>query len=381
MSQQATRGVYDEAFFAFHEEGSRASARAVVPIILNLAAPASVIDIGCGIGTWLVEFQAAGVTDLLGVDGDYVDRNRLLIARERFQSHDLSQRLEVGRRFDLAMSAEVAEHLPESSADSFVASLVALADVVLFSAAIPFQQGDGHVNEQWPEYWQEKFARHDYVVVDCLRDRLWNLAQVKWWYAQNLFFYVRRDLLPDYPQLAAELQRVGQSSALARVHPKHYEEIVGTLKNTVLEWQTKMMRLHLNLREVCLLVAPAWTAPREALLSQLRTLLAATLAHPQGGQMTLVIDTARDPAVVARDLLRQAAGEILLSGDAVRVGAPQLAVVGDSFEATQWEILGHCAAGRVLLESDDPHPALLTSVGRLISIDDIRQRQLLSQRQ
>lgn len=65
---------------------------------------------------------------------------------------DLTQPLSLGRKFDLCVSMEVAEHLPPSRADSFVADLVGLAPVVLFSAAVPEQGGTNHLNEQWPDY-------------------------------------------------------------------------------------------------------------------------------------------------------------------------------------------------------------------------------------
>src|SRR5579862_3100091 len=65
----------------------------------------------------------------------------------------LDRPFNLGRSFDLAMSFEVAEHLPPDAAKGFVDSLTRLAPLVLFSAAIPFQGGVGHINEQWPEYW------------------------------------------------------------------------------------------------------------------------------------------------------------------------------------------------------------------------------------
>lgn len=76
------------------------------------------------------------------------------------------------RNFDLAVSLQVAEHLPPSSAKGFIDSLAKLAPVVLFSAAIPLQAGAEHLNEQWPEYWAALFKTHDYLPIDCIRGRM-----------------------------------------------------------------------------------------------------------------------------------------------------------------------------------------------------------------
>ena len=153
---------YDHEFYELHRKQSLDSARRVLPLVFQYVQPASVVDVGCGEGAWLSEFCAAGVRDYLGVDGDYVDRTKLLIEPDRFQAADLAQGIDLGRRFDLAVCLEVAEHLPQSAAGRFVAALAALSDVVLFSAAIPQQLGTDHINLQWPGYWRELFVRHGY---------------------------------------------------------------------------------------------------------------------------------------------------------------------------------------------------------------------------
>src|SRR5262249_5272865 len=103
----------------------------------------------------------------------------------------------------------------------FVRSLVTLAPVVVFSAAIPEQGGVDHLNEQWPEYWANLFASHDYCAVDCLRSKIWNKAHVQWWYAQNTIFYVDLAMLGSYPILQASQQHT-DATALALVHPRNY---------------------------------------------------------------------------------------------------------------------------------------------------------------
>jgi SAM-dependent methyltransferase len=181
---------YTSEFFAQQGGESIASARIVVPIIMELIHPRSVVDLGCGIGTWLAVFAEQNVADYVGIDGDYVDRSQLLIPPERFLGRDLTEPVELDMRFDLAVSLEVAEHLPAASAQVLVASLTQLAPVILFSAAVPGQGGTHHVNEQWPSYWASLFAERDFVTVDAVRPRIWEKKDVAWWYRQNTLLFV-----------------------------------------------------------------------------------------------------------------------------------------------------------------------------------------------
>lgn len=161
--------------------------REVVPFIMRLVKPISVLDVGCGTGTWLKAFEENGVTDYVGIDATFLDRSLLRIPENKFLAVDLQQQWSLNRKFDLAISLEVAEHLPTESADVFVASLVDHAETIVFSAAIPGQGGQNHINEQWPDYWQEKFLKHGYYFHDVIRPLIWNNKSVDWWYKQNIF--------------------------------------------------------------------------------------------------------------------------------------------------------------------------------------------------
>lgn len=213
--------LYDGEYYQQIEPGSERSARAVVPLVIELVAPRSVVDVGCGPGTWLSVFREAGIPDVLGVDDAGAARQRLRIPQELFRSADLRKPLSLDREFDLAVSLEVAEHLPEEYAATFVASLARLAPVVLFSAAIPFQGGRGHVNEQWPEYWAKLFATHGFLVTDPLRRRLWHNPNVEYWYAQNMLLFVRATEVGNFPGLQEETARADPAQ-LALVHPIAY---------------------------------------------------------------------------------------------------------------------------------------------------------------
>ena len=221
-----TTPPYTPAFFAAISDGATRSARVVVPLLMELVRPRSVVDVGCGWGRWLAVFREAGVSDLLGVDGEYVDAAKAGLSPSEFVPHDLSRPLTVGRAFDLAVSLEVAEHLPPESADGFVASLTALAPVVAFSAAIPGQGGTNHLNEQWPEYWVAKFAARGFAVVDAIRPAIWSRPDVEWWYAQNLLLFARPLEIVNRRQLARALADT-HPGRLGMVHPRCFRRYTG----------------------------------------------------------------------------------------------------------------------------------------------------------
>jgi SAM-dependent methyltransferase len=218
-------GGYDAAYFETQVQGTRQSAAVVVPLVMELLSPRSVCDVGCGTGIWLAVFEEHGVEEVLGLDGDYV-RGALQIAPERFVAADLEQGVPAVGSFDLAVSLEVAEHLPRSAAEAFVAGLVGLAPAVLFAAAVPGQGGEGHVNEQWPTYWQELFEQHGYRPLDCVRPRVWSNEEVHFWYRQNTLLFARADVIRSRPALRAARARTAEAP-LARVHPDCWRIAVG----------------------------------------------------------------------------------------------------------------------------------------------------------
>lgn len=195
---------YSGTYYGRIHSGALRSAKEMVPAILEYVQPSSVVDVGCGSGAWLSAFIANGVRNVRGIDGAWVDPENLPFPSDRFLSWNLTSPLEVEETFDLVLCLEVAEHLNVEHARHLIESLVQLGPVVLFSAAIPGQGGNNHVNEQWPEYWARLFSDQSYRAVDCLRMRIWDNAKIDWWYRQNTIFYVAEDTLARYSLLQAE---------------------------------------------------------------------------------------------------------------------------------------------------------------------------------
>jgi SAM-dependent methyltransferase len=233
-------GCYSPEYFSSIRAQSRASARVVAPLVMQLLQPRSVVDVGCGTAAWAAAFKAAGVGEVLGIDGDYCTRAELEIAETEFQAADLTKPIEFGRRYDLAICLEVAEHLEPQYATPLIDSLTRLAPVVLFSAAIPFQGGEHHVNEQWPAYWIELFAERGYIVFDVLRQSLWTNKEVAWWYAQNMLLFVDRKAVNDSPKLTQLSATIGPDVP-SLVHPGCWFQLAW--KNRVLEAAIDLMHV------------------------------------------------------------------------------------------------------------------------------------------
>jgi 2-polyprenyl-3-methyl-5-hydroxy-6-metoxy-1,4-benzoquinol methylase len=207
--------LYDEAFYAAQIPGSELSARIVLNELFAFYKPKTLIDIGCGAGTWVKVANELGVEKTLGIDGEYAIQN-LLIPRDNFLPKNLNQPLEQLGHFDLAMSLEVAEHLEVDRAQGFIDDICKTSKVVLFSAAIPHQGGTGHINENWPEYWAEKFKKNGYFPIDCLREQLWTNEKVEWWYSQNVLLFVhQKEIETTFRNFS-----VANPMTLTRIHPK-----------------------------------------------------------------------------------------------------------------------------------------------------------------
>lgn len=204
--------VYDREFFEEHRAGALRSAEVVIPLLSQLVEPRSVVDFGCGIGTWLLPFQRRGVERIRGLDGPYVDREAYLLGPATFTPVDLQAPLELGEPFDLAICLEVAEHLPKNCARTLIGSLARAAPLVLFSAAVPGQGGVHHVNEQWPSYWRDLFAERAFTRLDAIRPLIWKDKRVQPWYRSNIFLYAHVEALHSTPALSELAARARDES-------------------------------------------------------------------------------------------------------------------------------------------------------------------------
>ena len=203
-------------------DGSIAPKRKILEALHKYYNFESVADFGCGKAGWLTVAKSMGVTKVHGYDIPEIDISQREIGENEFTPIDLSKRHSFNQEFDLAISTEVAEHIPLSGVKNFIGNLVEAAPVVLFSAALPYQGGMGHVNENWIEYWHCFFQERDYHCFDCFRDKLWHDPSIPYYYRQNLLLYVNRGKLNHF---------IGQgmiesNNPKSLIHPDMYIKLV-----------------------------------------------------------------------------------------------------------------------------------------------------------
>lgn len=197
LISNAKTKLYDKSFYESQKSLSLSSAEQIVPIIIDILNPSSVIDFGCGAGTWLSVFENHKVKHIQGLEINNLSSDNYFIEKEKiinnvnFASKDFN----ISGNYDLAVCLETAEHIHIDYAENLIKNLTSTAPAVLFSAAFPGQTGINHINEQTLSFWRNIFAFFGFSAIDCIRPLIQTNFQTAWWYRQNIIVFVSNDLI------------------------------------------------------------------------------------------------------------------------------------------------------------------------------------------
>jgi SAM-dependent methyltransferase len=236
---------YDSRFFAWGDPGSRASAERVVPVLTAALKVGSVLDVGCGRGTWLAQWARAGVGEIFGVDGAPSDASELAIPSRAFRRQDLTQPFDLGRRFDLVQCLEVGEHIDRQYSSTLVDNLVRHGTLILFSAATPGQLGEHHVNERPLGFWRALFAARNCFPYDFVRPRI-ATRQVMAWYRYNVLLYAHARAAATLPVEIA-ITRIADDAEIPRVESAYWRIRTALFRHASPSAMTRITALRRNL--------------------------------------------------------------------------------------------------------------------------------------
>jgi len=123
------------------EPAALRSAPRIAESILADLHPQSAVDVGCGSGALLAVLQSRGCR-VLGMENSAAALRYCRSRGLQVIAFDLRRDVIADLpRFDVAVSMEVAEHLPEACAEHYTRVLTALSDSIVFTAAPPGQGG------------------------------------------------------------------------------------------------------------------------------------------------------------------------------------------------------------------------------------------------
>ncbi|WP_280570269.1 hypothetical protein [Chromohalobacter sp. 296-RDG] len=211
---------YKDQFYEQRDRKTRKSAGEILGTIWPHIDIKNVLDIGCGVGTWLDVANKMGALNATGLEGPwvknqetYVDKNKITLIDFENLELDLSE-----QEIDLTIWLEVAEHLTQEASDDIISKLRHSSQTVLFSAAIPGQGGRGHINEQWQSHWIDCFRRNGYIPYDYLRKIIWTNEDIPFWYRQNIFLFSRTEI-----ESLNDCKITGEHRLANLVHPALFE--------------------------------------------------------------------------------------------------------------------------------------------------------------
>jgi cyclopropane fatty-acyl-phospholipid synthase-like methyltransferase len=231
--------MYNDEFYESQYQRSELSALSIITIINRHFELNSVIDVGCGRGSWLnAAYKVLGEEiELTGIDGIY-NSEHFKNKNIKYIPSNLEEKIyptEDNEKYDICFCLEVAEHLTANRAPSFIEELTDLSDIILFSAAIPNQGGTNHINENFQSYWADIFSTLDYYPFDIVRHEVWNNDEVDFWYRQNIIIYIKKNSY--YYNLYSSKILTENFKNLNLVHPDCYINAVS--KGKGLRWEIK----------------------------------------------------------------------------------------------------------------------------------------------
>jgi len=162
--------------------------------------PCSFLDVGCGTGKTLEYVVSKGV-ECLGLEGSTA-AIAVSPVKQLIRLTNLNRPVDLGRKFEMVWSYEVAEHIHPSYTDTFLATLIRHGDLIVMSAAQPGQGGAGHFNEQPSSYWIQKMRERGFSYDAEFSEFLHSLPSA---HSRNMMVFGRRENTADH--VMSEIRR------------------------------------------------------------------------------------------------------------------------------------------------------------------------------
>ena len=162
---------YSDKYYRKHLEKYRIWENKVGEYLYNTIKPQSVLDLGCGVGSYLEGFFNAGCRDLMGVELNYNFAKKYIVETIApfIKQGDITKDLQLNRKFNCVISFEVGEHINPNGTQGFINNLSDYSQkYIIFTAAPPGQRGTGHINLMDKNKWIQLVVDRGFLYQEDL---------------------------------------------------------------------------------------------------------------------------------------------------------------------------------------------------------------------
>jgi hypothetical protein len=122
----------------------------------------SIIDVGCGKGTYLLPFIGDNI-EIFGIDMKYYDE-KIFIPNNCFNAFDFRKPYTVTMKYDAALCIGIADYFPSNCTEQLVKLLTSLSDLIIFSPQISSPGFLNYNDENTEEYWNNLFNKNNFIL-------------------------------------------------------------------------------------------------------------------------------------------------------------------------------------------------------------------------
>lgn len=168
MGEENSQSLYDAVYYRSHcsdttyqrDEDWLIFFDSIAERIIKDIQPKTVLDAGCAFGMLVERLRARGV-EAWGIDiSDYAIGKVSPEMREYCRLGSILDPLP--DQYDLIVSIEVVEHMPESDSKRAIENLCGFSNDILISTTPYNYKEPTHFNVQPPDYWARQFARQSF---------------------------------------------------------------------------------------------------------------------------------------------------------------------------------------------------------------------------
>ena len=191
---------YSKRYFKRHLVQYKKWENNIGEYIVKILKAKSIIDFGCGVGSFLEGAYNYNCKKILGIELNlpaakkYIPKNILPFIIQK----DITSPIELNEKFDFGISFEVAEHIDPEKSKNFINNLTNYSNkYIILTAAPPGQGGTNHINLRKKIFWMNLIQKRGFkyekkLVEQCKKD--WEKFETPEYILKNLMIFKREKI-------------------------------------------------------------------------------------------------------------------------------------------------------------------------------------------